>query len=50
MYDLKTYLEATGMPIPHQLAKNPAAQAPAGSRDEKGNLVNNKRDSIQYLK
>jgi len=50
MYDLKAYLESTDMPVPHQLAKNPAAQAPVGSRDEKGNLLGTKRDSIQYSK
>ena len=39
MYDLKSYLEATSSVIPHQLARHAAAQAPAGTRDDKGNVV-----------
>lgn len=50
MYDLKNYLEATNMPVPHLLANHPSAQAPVGSRDDKGKLVGTKKDSIQYSK
>ena len=50
MYDLKKYLESTDTPVPHQLAHHPAAQAPAGTRDDKGKLVGSKKDSVQYLK
>eukprot|EP01038_Epipyxis_sp_PR26KG_P005883 gene5883-8113_t len=35
---------------PHQLAKHPSAQAPFGTRDDKGNLVGKKKDSIQFSK
>jgi ATP-dependent RNA helicase DDX23/PRP28 len=50
MFDLKSYLESTDTPVPTQLAKHPAAQAPVGSRDEKGNIVGEKRSSVKYLK
>mmetsp|Transcript_12243 Transcript_12243/g.18357 ORF Transcript_12243/g.18357 Transcript_12243/m.18357 type:complete len:703 (+) Transcript_12243:15-2123(+) len=50
MHDLKNYLESTDTPVPHQLAKHPAAQAPVGSRDEKGNIIGSKKDSIVYSK
>jgi ATP-dependent RNA helicase DDX23/PRP28 len=48
MYDLRCYLESTGTPVPQQLAKHPAAQAPTGTRDEKGNIVGQKKDAIKY--
>jgi ATP-dependent RNA helicase DDX23/PRP28 len=48
MYDLRCYLESTGTPIPQQLAKHAAAQAPVGTRDEKGNVMGQKRDAIKY--
>lgn len=50
MYDLKTYLEATSMPVPQLLMNHPSAQAPVGSRDEKGKLVGTKKDTIQFAK
>jgi ATP-dependent RNA helicase DDX23/PRP28 len=50
MYDLKNYLEATSMPVPQLLMSHPSAQAPAGSRDDKGKLIGTKKDSIQYAK
>ena len=50
MYDLKMYLEATGMPIPQQLAKHEAAQQIKGSRDDNGKLLGTKRESIQFAK
>lgn len=50
MYDLKNYLESTDTPVPHQLAHHAAAQAPVGSRDDKGKLIGTKKDSIQYLR
>lgn len=50
MYDLKNYLESTGTPVPSQLAHHPSAQAPVGTRDDRGKLVGMKKDSIQYLK
>lgn len=50
LYDLKAYLEQCDAIVPTQLAKHPQAQAPMGTRDEKGNVVGSKRDSIQYSK
>lgn len=50
LYDLRTYLESCGADIPPQLARHPMAQAPYGSRDEKGNVVGTKKDMIQYAK
>ena len=50
MYTLKEYLESTNAAIPQQLARHPAAQAPLGSRDEKGNVVGQKRDSVKYTR
>lgn len=49
MFDLKSYLESTDSPIPPQLAHHPAAQAAAGARDEKGRLINAKREGTQYV-
>ncbi|RHY02030.1 hypothetical protein DYB37_001527 [Aphanomyces astaci] len=49
MYDLKTYLEATDMPVPPQLASHPMAKAAAGARDDKGNIISkSKRDTVIY--
>lgn len=48
MYELRKYLEATETEVPSQLARNPASQAPLGSRDDKGHLIGVKRDSVQY--
>jgi len=39
MYDLKSYLESTNSVIPPALLYHPAAQAPLGSRDDKGRLL-----------
>lgn len=50
MYDLKQYLEQTNTPVPHQLAKHPSAQAAVGTRDDKGNLMGQKKDSIMFAK
>lgn len=50
MYDLKAYLESCEVVVPSQLARHPAAQAPFGTRDDKGNIVGSKRDSVQYAK
>ena len=51
MYDLRCYLESTSAVIPSALARNPAAQAAAGARDDKGKLVAaGKKDSIVYAK
>jgi ATP-dependent RNA helicase DDX23/PRP28 len=50
MHDLKEYLEATDAVVPQQLARHPAAQAPVGTRDDKGNIVGQKRDAIKYAK
>lgn len=49
MYELKSYLENTGAEIPPQLLHHPAAQAPAGTRDDKGRLVGSKKESVQYV-
>lgn len=43
MYDLKAYLESTDAQIPSQLKNHPAAQHPAGTRGDSGNLVGQKR-------
>jgi ATP-dependent RNA helicase DDX23/PRP28 len=48
MYDLKTYLEDTEANIPAQLLHHPSAQGPANARDEKGRLLNAKKDSVVY--
>ncbi|RHY33590.1 hypothetical protein DYB32_001529 [Aphanomyces invadans] len=49
MYDLKTYLEATDMPVPPQLASHPMAKAAPGARDDKGNIISkSKRDTVIY--
>lgn len=50
MFDLKNYLESTDSAIPHQLLHHPAAQAPVGTRDEKGRLLNAKKEGTQYIK
>jgi ATP-dependent RNA helicase DDX23/PRP28 len=49
MYDLKHYLEQTDTPVPSQLAHHAAAQAPVGTRDDKGKLLGTKKDSVQYV-
>ncbi|OQS00209.1 DEAD/DEAH box RNA helicase [Thraustotheca clavata] len=49
MYDLRMYLEACEMPVPKELAHHAMAKAPAGARDEKGNVIaKTKRDTIIY--
>jgi ATP-dependent RNA helicase DDX23/PRP28 len=52
MYDLRQYLEATigSASIPLQLKQHPAAQSASGTRDEKGNLLGQKRDAIKFSK
>ena len=50
MYSLKEYLEATNSAIPQQLAKHPAAQVAAGTRDDKGNIIGQKKDKVMYAK
>ncbi|RYY70979.1 DEAD/DEAH box helicase [archaeon] len=50
MFDLKSYLEDTGADVPAQLSAHAAAQAPVGTRDEKGKLVGTKRDAVMYAK
>jgi ATP-dependent RNA helicase DDX23/PRP28 len=50
MFDLKNYLESTGAVVPQQLSKHASAQAASGSRDEKGNIIGAKRDSIKFAK
>ena len=50
MFALKAYLESTNAVVPQQLAKHPSAQAAAGSRDDKGNIIGAKRDGIKYSK
>ena len=49
MYDLKAYLESCGSPVPQQLAKHRAAQQAVGTRDEKGNLMGQKKDAVTYI-
>jgi ATP-dependent RNA helicase DDX23/PRP28 len=49
MYDLKSYLESTGALVPAQLAHHASAQAPVGTRDDKGKLLGSKKDSVQYV-
>jgi ATP-dependent RNA helicase DDX23/PRP28 len=50
MFDLKNYLESTDTPVPHQLARHPSAQAVVGARDDKGKLLGQKKDNIQFAK
>lgn len=50
MYDLKSYLEVTESVVPAQLAKNPAAQQPVGTRDDKGNVMGKKKDSTMFTR
>ncbi|GLD96718.1 hypothetical protein PINS_up005401 [Pythium insidiosum] len=51
MYDLKQYLVSTNMPVPSELASHPAAKAPPGTRDEKGNVIGKgKRDTVIFAK
>ena len=49
MFDLRTYLESTDTPVPSQLAHHAAAQAPVGTRDDKGKLMGTKKDAVQYV-
>jgi ATP-dependent RNA helicase DDX23/PRP28 len=48
MYDLKQYLESTNSSIPDQLQRHPSAQNKAGTRDERGNIMGQKRDNVRY--
>lgn len=50
MYDLKAYLESTGMAVPAELARHPAAQQAAGTRNEKGELVGQRREGTIFSK
>jgi ATP-dependent RNA helicase DDX23/PRP28 len=50
LFDLKNYLESTNTHIPGDLAKHPAAQAAAGSRNENGKLMTMKKDQVVYAK
>ena len=50
LYDLRTYLESCNADVPAQLARHPMAQAPFGTRDDKGNMVGTKKDTVQYAK
>ena len=49
MYELKTYLESTNAHIPNELLNHPSAQFPI-QRDDRGNIINQKRDKVQYAK
>lgn len=49
MYELRTYLESTNAHIPHELMNHPSAQFPI-QRDDRGNIINQKRDKVQYAK
>ena len=50
MYSLKEYLESTNSVVPQQLARHPSAQVAAGTRDDKGNVIGQKKDKVQYSK
>lgn len=50
MHSLKEYLESTSAVVPQQLAHHPSAQAPTGSRDDKGNVIGQRRDSVKYTR
>lgn len=51
MYDLKQYLISTESDVPPQLAHHPSAQAPAGSRNDDGKLVSQRRrDTVIFAK
>ena len=43
MYDLKEYLESCECVVPQQLARHPSAQQPPGSRNDRGEIVGQKR-------
>lgn len=46
MYDLRTYLESTNSVVPHGFAHHPAAQAPVGTRDDKGRLLHTSTSAL----
>lgn len=50
MYDLKNYLQSTGMAVPAQLAAHPAAKAAPGARREDGSMVMKRKDTILFAK
>ena len=50
MYSLKEYLENTKAMVPQQLARHPSAQVAVGTRDDKGNIIGQKKDKVQYAK
>lgn len=50
MYSLKEYLESTNSAVPQQLARHPSAQVAVGTRDDKGNVIGQKKDKVQYSK
>jgi hypothetical protein len=43
MFDLKEYLEKTDMPVPRELARHESAKHAAGTRDDAGKLLGEKR-------
>jgi len=43
MYDLKAYLESTESVVPQQLAHHPSAKQPPGTRNERGEVIGQKR-------
>jgi len=50
MYDLKAYLESTDMKVPPELARHPAAQQAAGTRDEGGKIMGQRREGTVFSK
>ena len=49
MYDLKTYLESCEQMVPRELAKNPVAQQPWGTRNsETGKEMGRRKDTVMY--
>lgn len=43
-------IESTAAMVPQQLAKHASAQAAVGSRDDKGNIIGQRRDAIKFAK
>jgi ATP-dependent RNA helicase DDX23/PRP28 len=47
-YDLKVYLEACEVPVPHNLARHPAANAAPGTITEGGRSATSRKDTVIF--
>lgn len=50
MYDLKAYLESTDMKVPPELARHPSSQQAPGTRDDRGQLVGQRKEATIFSK